>query len=50
MFDQPITILDRISTLELSKIWLSKALENLEAELEANGRDLEADSESEDQQ
>ena len=34
MFDTPITIPDRISTLELSKIWLYKAFQNLNTELE----------------
>ncbi len=34
MFDMPVTIPDKISTLELSKIWLYKAFQNLKAELE----------------
>jgi hypothetical protein len=45
MFDQPITIPDRISTLELSKLWLCKALENLNAELEASEPDADLDGE-----
>jgi hypothetical protein len=30
MFDQPVVIPDRVSTLELSKLWIYKALKNLE--------------------
>lgn len=36
MFDTPIEVPDKISTLELSKIWLYKALQNLERELQVN--------------
>lgn len=34
MFNIPVEIPDQISTLELSKIWLYKAFQNLERELE----------------
>lgn len=33
MFDVPVVVPDHISTLELSKIWLYKAFQNLEQEL-----------------
>lgn len=36
MFNTPAQVPDRISTLELSKLWLLKAFENLERELEAS--------------
>ncbi len=35
MFDKPVVIPDSVSTLELSKLWIYKALKNFEQELEA---------------
>jgi hypothetical protein len=34
MFETPITVPDKISTLELSKIWFHKAFQSLKTELE----------------
>lgn len=46
MFDKPVVIPDRVSTLELSKLWIYKALKNFEQELAATQPDL-ADEPSE---
>jgi len=43
MFDQPIVIPDRVSTLELSKLWIYKALKNLEQDLAAEQSSEEDD-------
>lgn len=47
MFDKPVVIPDRVSTLELSKLWIYKALQNLEQELAAERSPVE-DEPSED--
>jgi hypothetical protein len=53
MFDKPVVIPERVSTLELSKLWIYKALKNLEQELAAEQPSVEndsaADSEEQDQ-
>ncbi len=41
MFDKPVVIPDRVSTLELSKLWIYKALKNLEQELAAEQSSVE---------
>lgn len=46
MFNTPVEVPDRISTLELSKIWLYKAMQSLEQELETED-DQEPDVEDE---
>lgn len=43
MFDKPVVIPDRVSTLELSKLWIYKALKNFEQELEAEQLDSESE-------
>jgi hypothetical protein len=43
MFDKPVVIPDRVSTLELSKLWIYKALKNLEQELAAEQSSVEDD-------
>jgi hypothetical protein len=41
MFNQPVVIPDRVSTLELSKLWIYKALKNLEQDLAAEQSSVE---------
>jgi hypothetical protein len=49
MFNTPVEVPDRISTLELSKLWLYKAMQSLEQELQAEGnQEPEADDEDDD--
>ncbi|WP_421654452.1 hypothetical protein [Leptothermofonsia sp. ETS-13] len=48
MFNTPVEVPDKISTLELSKLWLAKAFQNLERELEAKDSQEEQSSGEED--
>jgi hypothetical protein len=45
MFNTPVEVPNQISTLELSKIWLYKAFQNLERELEAETKPEESSAE-----
>lgn len=44
MFDKAVVIPDQVSTLELSKLWIYKALKNFEQELAAEQSTSEAES------
>ncbi|MCL6436357.1 MAG: hypothetical protein K6T90_19530 [Leptolyngbyaceae cyanobacterium HOT.MB2.61] len=48
MSNTPVEVPDKISTLELSKLWLAKAFQNLERELRAEDRQKEQSSDEED--
>lgn len=50
MFDMPVKVPDQISTLELSKIWIYKALQEFEQELQATTNPEIEDSQDADEE
>ncbi len=47
MFNTPVEVPDRISTLELSRIWMYRALKELEQELQAGQVDPDQEPQTE---